>query len=87
MVDFCQLRAQQLLATFASYTLVHVPRAENSQADRLANHAMDTQQNGTSDLAAVAAVKLEPSAADRFSPNSNPGAHNIIIIAMQILEF
>ncbi len=34
-------RARQLLATFPSVTIEHVPRARNKDADRLANQALD----------------------------------------------
>lgn len=36
------LRAQQLLRTFSRARVVHVPRASNREADRLANLAIDT---------------------------------------------
>lgn len=34
-------KVRALLASFPSYTFTHVPRAENSEADRLVNEAID----------------------------------------------
>lgn len=34
-------RVMDLLSSFRSYRISHIPRSENSEADRLANEAMD----------------------------------------------
>ncbi len=35
-------RARRLMPEFATFSIVHVPREENREADRLANHALNT---------------------------------------------
>jgi ribonuclease HI len=39
------LAAQQLVRSFKRFAVIHVPRAANAEADRLANLAMDTKQS------------------------------------------
>ncbi len=41
-------RAQQMIARLASFSIEHVPREKNREADRLANQALDAGERGKS---------------------------------------
>lgn len=40
-------KARQLIGNFKEFRIVHVPRAENREADALANRAMDERASGS----------------------------------------
>lgn len=40
-------KVKQLARSFADFRIVHVPRAENREADALANRAMDDRTSGS----------------------------------------
>jgi ribonuclease HI len=52
-------RASRLRDQFASVSIVHVPRAENSHADRLCNEALDGLRHPTKSAASRAAERCQ----------------------------
>lgn len=49
-------QARTLAAGFKHFSVKHIPRALNSEADRLANQAMDTRESGTLPYATSAPI-------------------------------
>lgn len=67
--------AQELLSSFAAFTITHVYREDNARADMLANEAMDTGESvGTYEVACT--VFLE-GANNSATPETTPLAHQM----------
>ncbi|PTR32103.1 putative phosphoglycerate mutase [Rhodococcus sp. OK519] len=71
MIPLAQ-RAQELAGGFARVTYTWIPRAENSDADRLANQAMDGEDAITSGVA-PGADRTEPQPEPQQAATASPG--------------